>query len=36
MEGAGFKGSVKMEMEEGIKQLSLLERNAVTFPLEEE
>lgn len=36
MEGAGFKGSVKMEIEEGIKQLSLLERNAVTFPLEEE
>lgn len=36
MEGAGFKGSVKMEMEEDIKQLSLLERKAVTFPLEEE
>lgn len=36
MEGAGFKGSVKMEMEEGIKQLSLLEKDAVTFPLEEE
>ena len=36
MEGAGFKGSVKMEMEEGIKQLSLLERNAVTFPLEKD
>jgi cytoskeletal protein CcmA (bactofilin family) len=36
MEGAGFKGSVKMEMEEGIKQLSLLERNAVPFPREEE
>jgi hypothetical protein len=25
-----------MEMEEGIKQLSLLEKDAVTFPLEEE
>ena len=27
MEGAGFKGSVKMEIEEGAKQLSLIERN---------
>jgi len=36
MEGAGFKGSVKMDMEEGIKQLSFLERNAVTFPIEKD
>jgi cytoskeletal protein CcmA (bactofilin family) len=36
MEGAGFKGSVKMKMEEGLKQLPLLERNAITFPLEED
>lgn len=36
MEGAGFKGSIKMEMEEGIKQLSLIERNAPTLPLEKE
>ena len=36
MEGAGFKGSVKMEMEEGLKQLPLLERDAVTLPLEED
>ena len=36
MEGAGFKGSVKMDMEEGLKQLPLLERNAITFPLEED
>ncbi len=36
MEGAGFKGSVKMEMEEGIKQLSLLEKNSAPLSLEEE
>ena len=36
MEGAGFKGSIKMEMEEGIKQLSLIERNAPTLPLEKD
>ncbi len=36
MEGAGFKGSVKMKMEEGLKQLPLLERNAIIFPLEED
>ena len=36
MEGAGFKGSVKMKMEEDIKQLSLIEKDVQTLPLEEE